>query len=239
MSLKNYILLLTFLLLTINLNAESSRQNDVMLTFDKSSEKITKAIGWKKNTSIGKWIKNQNCISKDNRPWRAQSNQNFIWMQMHTLKYQNESFYIFTYEREAGTYNYPNIQADWVSYKQTRFKIFTLEQYNKMKENIKHKSNQTLKITSSLGGYMNSRFQSLGGEHAYSQENLLSKITKSIKSNELDYMKCKECFFLNSLIDDNKDVVRFKLPSSCYYNKGIEKEYFEINLLEFQKLFIF
>ncbi|CAI8437147.1 MAG: Uncharacterised protein [Polaribacter sejongensis] len=179
----------------MNANAQS-RTNETMLEFKSKSAKISSAIGWGKNEKTGKWIENKNVIDdeKVSSYWISHISQNFKWLQFSTINQDGKDYYVFLYERLAGTYKYPSIREDWKTEKRTYFFVITSEQYNEIKTKIDLKSGENIKITSKITGHITDRFKILGGEHLYNEDNLLAKITKTIKKPSYS----ESCFVLNA-----------------------------------------
>ena len=110
-------------------------------------------------------------------------------------------------------------------------------EYSSLKEEINKQNGLEIKISSKLHGYFSDRYNVLGGENIYNEENLIARIVKVIENP--DYFEY--CILLNSQKVDNLDVIRFKLPNnSCSLKKNyLENEYFEISRIEFLKMFIY
>ena len=237
--LKSKTLLLSLFLVIIfvvNTNAQS-RTNRTLLEFKTKSKKLTSAIGWEKNTQTGKWIENKNVISENipSSSWISHIPQNFKWLQIAKVTKNENDYYIFIYEKKAGIYRYPSIQEGWVSDKRTYFFILHSYQYRDIKAQIEMKTGENIEITSGMRGYISDMFTTLGGADAYSEENLLAKITDVIETPS----SYEHCFIMNSQTTDGIDILRFRLPEPCYRAaKKIELKYFEINISKFQTILI-
>ena len=84
-----------------------------------------------------------------------------------------------------------------------------------------------------MSGYFSDRLNILGGEHLYNDENLLAKITNTMEKPGYS----ETCFILNSQVVDGKEVVRFRLPESCYFAEDYMKtKYFEVNATYFKTI---
>ena len=233
------ILTLLFFILIYQTNFSQSRTNKVLPKFEESSPEIKKAIGWALNNTSGKWIENENCIyqSEISKYAISMTPQNFNWIKINKIVYNGITYYIFLYETNSGRYKYPSIKKDWEAEKQMQFLILTESEYSTIKENINKQSGLEIKISSKLHGYFSDRYNVLGGENTYNEENLIARIIKVIDNP--DYFEY--CLLLNSQNVDNVDVIRFKLPNnSCTLKKNyLENEYFEITRNEFLKMFIY
>jgi len=232
------VLLLTMIVLNgiLFVNAQS-RTNKKMLSFEKQSEKLTSASGWKKNEKTGKWIENQNVIDdkKVSSYWISHVSQNFKWLQFRTIVKDEKTYYVFIYERLGGAYKYPSIYEDWESDKRTYYFALSSEKYKEVIEKIELKDGKNIKLTSKINGHISDKYKILGGEHLYNEENLLAKITNTIENPSYS----ESCLVLNSQTTDGKDILRFRLPESCYFaEKYMKTAYFEVGISEFKKIFI-
>jgi len=225
-----------FLLITANTNAQS-RENTKMAELSSKSEKLTKATGWEHNKETGEWIKNKNVIhdKKCKSYCRYEVSQNFKWIQFSTITTGGEKYYVLLYEKLASSYKYPNIREGWQSEKQTHFFILTTSEYENLNKQVNLKSGEDIKITSKMKGYITNRFKILGGEHLYNEENLIAKINNTIKKGGYSEV----CFMLNSQLADGEEVVRFRLPESCYYaGEDMKIKYFEVKATNFKTILI-
>lgn len=254
---------LFLILILISSLVASSRQDDVNLKFTKSSTKLIKADGYSKNLELGKWIKNKNIIN--DKP--ANSNieksfmvQNFDYMQLSKLEYDNNEYFVLLTEKDNGYFKYPTIYRDWISFKETTFLILTKEEIKEISEYISSPKDYPfiVKKGPKVADEINNKLKNLGGEYSYTKEVLMSRISKSIKNiNDLS-SKVQYSYFsfpLFSTLENNKHVIRFKVPfynfvKSNYNSPGkdlfsiriesdsLEYDYFEVPAEEFKKLFI-
>jgi len=235
-NLKKALLISISIFLTVNTFAQS-RENKVNLTFESKSEKLTSAIGWKINKETGKWVDNKNVIEDRTSPsyWVSYVAQNFKWIQFSTIKHNGTELYVLLYERLGGEYKYPSIREDWEPNTQTHFLVIDLTEYKKLQNAINDKGAKDIKITSKISSSMSDRYKILGGEHLYNEENLLAKITIALEKKGYS----ETCFMINSQKVDGVDVVRFRLPESCYSaEKDMKEGYFEAKFEEFTKILL-
>jgi len=235
-TLKKVLLISISILLTISTFAQS-RVNKVNLKFESKSEKLTAAVGWKLNKETGKWIDNKNVIEDRTCPayWVSHVSQNFKWIQFSTIKHNGTELYVLLYERFGGEYKYPNIREDWEPNTQTHFLVIDSTEYKKLQNAINDKEAKDIKISSKIFGSMSDRYKILKGEHLYNEENLLAKITIALAQNGYS----ETCFMINSQKVDGVDVVRFRLPESCYSaEKNMKEGYFEAKFEEFTKILL-
>jgi hypothetical protein len=236
-----------------------SRTNVDKIDFLSKTEKLTKATGWEQNKTTGEWVSNKNVIDyQECKPyWVSHVSQNFKWLQFSIVERNGNKYYVFLYEKLSGKYKYPNIQQDWETETQTHFFIITESEFKEFKDffsnNLMHKNAQfhiwdlgnnvrrlgslnngkTIQLKSKMNGFITDSYKVLGGEHLYNEENLLSKIRNVIdKPNYLEL-----CFTLNSQFIDGSNVIRFRLPESCYSTgENIKTKYFEVLNEDFQKI---
>lgn len=214
-----------------------NRENKVNLKFESKSEKLTTAIGWKLNKETGKWIENKNVIEDRACPnyYVSYITQNFKWIQISTIKHNGVDVYVLLFERQGGEYKYPNIREDWEPNTQTHFLVLDSTEYKKLQVGINSREAKDIKITSKISGSMSDRFKILGGEHLYSEDNLLAKITIALAKSGYS----ETCFIINSQKLDGVDLVRFRLPESCYSAETDMKEaYFEVPFEEFNRILL-
>jgi hypothetical protein len=232
-SIKIIVQIALFFLISINLFSQS-RENRRNISFDKKSEKLTEATGWMLNKETGKWVDNKNVIYDRPCPsyWVSQVSQNFKWIQFATIFHKEKKYFVFLFERQSGSYEYPSIRQNWREHNETFFFVLDSIQYDSIKKVVHSKEQKNYYFKSKISNSITSRFQSLGGEHLYNEENLLAKITTTIQENQY----FEDCFLVNSQNIDGENVVRFRLPeskSSSEYNKDA---YFEVDFDEFIKL---
>lgn len=254
-------LILIFILVS-NLAAASSRQDDTALNFTRTSVKLIKADGYSKNLELGKWIKNKNLINDKpansiiEKPFMV---QNFDYIQLSKLEYDNNEYFILLTEKDNGYFEYPSIYRGWISFKETTFLILTKDEIKEINEYISSPKDYPFIIKKSpkIADEINNKFKKLGGEYSYTKEVLMSRISKSIKNINDPSSKVQYSYFsfpLFSTLENNKHVIRFKVPfynfeKSNYNSIGkdlfsirigtdsLEYDYFEVPVEEFKKIF--
>jgi hypothetical protein len=227
---------LTFAFHSFEIHAQS-RTNSSIPEFSFKSEKLSNATGWQLNESTEQWIENENVIhdSKCSKYRVNHVSQNFNWLQVIQMVVNGDNYYIFLYEKNSGAYKYPSIHTDWENDLKTYYFVLTPAEYTGFMSQIENKSGVTFKISSKINGYMSDRYKILKGEHLYNDENLASKINKSIKSGD-GYSN--ECFYFNSQITDGQEIVRFLLPTSCSMDYKLDSKYFEALTSDFNSILI-
>jgi len=237
MKIKNVFLTTVIILVSVlNVNSQS-RENKKTIQFESESQKLTKAAGWEQNNKTGKWVENKNVIDDRVCPsyWVSHVSQNFKWIQFRTIIQNDKIYYVFLYESLSGEYKYPNISEDWEVDLKTYFFIISSKEYEDIKTKIDLKSGVNIKLTSKINGYISDRYKILGGEHLYNEENLLAIITKTIETPSYS----ESCLVINSQTTDGVDVLRFRLPASCFSaEKYMKTAYFEVKLEKFKTILI-
>lgn len=251
-------IILIICILCINLFS-GSRVDDISLSFSGVSPKLLNADGWVKNNTLGKWIKNKNVLS--NNPINStfeKSNieQNFDSIQCKKIIYNNVEYFVLLIEKDTGLYKFPKIHRNWENFKITQAFIFSKNDIESIKKFIQVPSSSILNLKKNfyLETSMNDKFKILGGENAYTEDVLMPKISKIIREFDSLNMKescCFNTFRIKSLIDENKHVVRFKIPSSETESSSLinlkvygtndlnalDLEYFEVSVEDFMKIF--
>lgn len=209
-----------------------SRTNVDKIEFSNKTEKLTKAEGWEQNKTTGEWVSNKNVISSTKSQFVSMIAQNFRWLQFSKIEKNGVNYYVLLFEKESGSYKYPNIKRDWEREIQTHFFIITESEFNELKDKLKLNNGETIQLKSKMNGSITDRYKILGGENLYNDENLLNKIRNTIdKPNYFEH-----CFTLNSQIVDGSNLVRFRLAESCNLSSDIKTKYFEVLNNEFQKI---
>lgn len=213
------------------------RQDKATIKFNSQSEQLKSATGWAQNKETGKWMQNKNVIDDKKCPsyWVSHISQNFKWIQFASIIKGGQKYYIFLYENLAGEYKYPSIYSGWEVDKRTHFFILTQQEYDSIKLQIRSKTAENIKISSKKSGYITNKFKILGGEHLYNEENLLAKINNTI--DQPSYFET--CFIFNLQLIDGQELVRFRLPGSCYnLEDEFKTQYFELMAVDFMSILI-
>lgn len=234
---RQHVTLFLMCFFSLNNTFAQSRENKTYVKLESQSDKLSEAVGWKLNNEKGKWIENENVIEDKVCPnyWISYVSQNFKWIQFATIEHKGIQHYVLLYERLGGEYKYPNIREDWESNTQSHFFIIDSVEYLKLKVAIDKKDAQNIKITSKIFGSISDRYKILGGEYLYNEQNLLAKITLSLDKPSYS----ETCFIINSQKLDGVDIVRFRLPESCYFaEKNMKEGYFEVPFEKFSNILI-
>jgi hypothetical protein len=217
-----------------SLNAQS-RQNKVLLKLEKKSNILNHATGWEQNKETGKWVENKNIIldRESSDYWISHTFQNFKWLQFATTIVNNNRYFILLYEKANGR---DNRYGEWEEYISTFYFILTQHQYDDLTKEITLKSAKNVVFKSNMHGFISTEYEILGGEFLYNEENLLAKITNSIEKNE----NYEFCFLVNSQHVDGQEVVRFRLPDTCFSNEEkMGYSYFEVLQSDFKTILKF
>ncbi len=120
------------------------RVNRPKLQFTQEGGVITEFTGWLYNEQCGEWIGCKNtimptyygCEKKDLAEWegsKADVLNNIISLQIKTLIYNNQLYYVIIWNTWDGAYKYPSIREDWEYWKTKRFLMLTENDMNKLK----------------------------------------------------------------------------------------------------------
>jgi len=139
---KKVLLGLVLVLGTIIVNAQD-RINRQKLSFERVSEKLTSAVGWQYNETLGEWIDYNNVIDEDKdykdkykslQGAYQMSNNSFKFnnLQVKTLVFEGNKYYILIHDKWTGRYKYPSIRQDWVKFRKVDGLIFDETQYQNL-----------------------------------------------------------------------------------------------------------
>lgn len=208
--------LLVLLLLAFGVNAQE-RKDKINLKFDTKSEKVTKAQGWSYDKN-GKWIQNNNFIWSVNSNIRPKYAQTLNYLQLNTIVINNKKHYALVFESDIRAFG-----------TDTNYMILTSKQYADFKSKVCELSNDNITLKTKWHGEIDMRYSDSGTD-----TDILGHITQTVENGPDIFPYW--IFTLTSQSLEEMDVVRFRLPSS--YSNPPDKEYFEMPLIEFEKLFI-
>ena len=204
-----------------------------MPVFTKKSEPLTQATGYDQDKKTGKWIQNNNLISDmvvtPNDSFNIGfTDQNLIWFRSATLTYDAKKYYAFYYYYLSGQYKYPETKVDWIPFHATKFIIVEQADYLAFKNARMQKKGETISLTT-----IRSNTAEITGD--FNEAKLLAEIASVLDNKRLhkDF-----CFAASAQSLNGKNIVRFRLPESCYFTKDLPKEYFETGLEDFKKIFV-
>ncbi len=225
--------LMTFSLLQI---FGQERTNRVKLSFETKSGILSKATGWAYNSTLGEWIDYKNVISDDKDykdkykslqgAWMmSRIRQNFQKLQTTTVTYKGVIYYVLMVYKWSGRYEYPSIQEDWYTFKQTIGYIYTKEEYQKLlniESLVELKTQYMVKMGTKYEKYDETKFLDL------IQTELSKEKSKYSPEYTFPVLKSKE------------EAIRFYLPDSfsIYSKYDFDKKYFETDLESFAKIIL-
>jgi hypothetical protein len=212
------------------------RTNREKLSFDTISGILSKATGWANNSMLGEWIDYENVIS-DSEDYKdkykslqgqymmSRISQNFQKVQTRTVTYKGTTYYVLIVDKWSGRYEYPSIQQDWYTFKQTIGYIYTKEEYQKLlniESLIELKTQYMVSIGSKYDKYDETKFLDL------IQTELAQEKSKYSSKYTFPIIKSKE------------GAIRFYLPESfsTYSKYDFEKKYFEADFESFTKIIL-
>ena len=234
----------TILLIIMNVFLFSSyaqkRTNEITPTkFYSKSPKLTKATGWKKNKKSGKWISHENRIDTEDDSYRDfdYGKQGFNWIQLTKLNYKEKDYYIFLFNTLTWREMYGWKEKKRGKIKTTKFFVIPKSSYKEIKSKLNSDEGRFVETISEINGKFSNEFESMGGTNIYNEENLILEIIQKIKNSTIS-----RSFQIHSQEIDGKKIVRILLPEDSYL-KGtssmMEIAYFELNLIDFNKILIY
>ena len=143
---KQYVLDILFLLF-VSVCAFSQKREDGSFSMKVREESplLTNIVGWGYDNTNEKWAGHYNVIlpvfkGNNNKiparvnPHKMDTYDNIINLQIKSVLC-NDSLFYFLYQRFwRGYWNYPALQIDWRTVKETAIFILTVEEFNKMKD---------------------------------------------------------------------------------------------------------
>ena len=213
------------------------RTNREKISFNKISDTLLTATGWKYNSTIGEWIDYNNVISTTKETGyggqvREQlsissisRNENFEKVQTKAITYEGITYYVLIVDKWNGQYKYPTIHEDWYYFKETIGYIYGNKEYQKLMnlENlIELKTKYRVSMGSSYEEYEETKFLDL------IQTELENEKNKYSTEYTFPIMKSKE------------GAIRFRLPYNLIYKPYMDfaKEYFETDFNNFTKIIL-
>jgi hypothetical protein len=224
MKTKNLILSILISFVFSNIFSQD-RVDSVALVFNKQSEQLKNAIGWKYNSESGKWIDNENVISKDKIKGISKLLKmsylggNFISIETKSLTYNDDIFYVLIIKKVAGEYEYPHIKEGWIYFEKVNGYIFNSVEYSK------------LTSADSLITLVTKNNISMGSKNEKYDENVFLNLIRKKLAEKQNY---NEYFF--PIIKTKDGLIRFQLPSSIRFD--FKNEYFETDLENFNKIIL-
>jgi hypothetical protein len=216
------------------------RVNRSKLSFDQSSEMLTNSIGWSYNETLGEWIDYDNVIDKDKNykdKYKSlqgayqMSNNSFKFnnLQVKTLVFEGNKYYILIQDKWTGRYKYPSIQQDWVKFRKVDGLIFNETEYQNL---INYKTINfycVVEYDLEFEDYNETKFLDL----------IQTELSKPKDSYDRKYGS--KWAMMITKTKDNK--IRFLTPTILdlivkYKTYDFTKMYFETDMINFNKLII-
>jgi hypothetical protein len=223
--------LITFLLSSFIFHAfGQERTNREKISFDTISGILSKATGWAYNSTLGEWVEYNNVISEDKDykdkyktlqgEWMmSRIIQNFQKVQTKTINFNGTKYYVLIVDKWSGRYEYPSIQEDWYTFKETIGYIYSKEEFQKLlklESLVELKTQYKVSMGSKYEKYDEIKFLDL----------IQTKLSEEKKKYAIEYtfpvMKSKE------------GAIRFYLPDFSIYD--FEKKYFESDFESFSTI---
>ena len=248
---KTIILSLLTSILLFNIVFGQDRINRPKLEFSNKSDILTKATGWKYNTTKGEWIDNENVIfgdkiEKDSKyssiEYILSRQRNFISMQIKSLLYNGDNYYVLMIEKWNGYYKYPSISEDWQYHKELMGYIFTENEYKKILSSDMEINLESHYLTE-YGWYHDKYDEILFLDKI---QNTLNNIKPTQTEGKSKKSKSKQILrysytYTFPIRKTDKNLIRFLIPddySGVYPKIDFEKQYFETTAENFDKIII-
>lgn len=214
-----------------------SRVNRQSLSFSNSSEKLTSSKGWSYNKTLGEWVGYDNVIENNNdyntkyislrgEYMKSRRSQNFIEMKTKSLTINGEEYFVLMIEKYNGRYQYPSIQEDWYSWKETQGYIFNKIEYDKI---LDFEGEISLKTK-----YMISH----GSKYDDFNEKTFLDLIQTEMGKEKSKYSPDYTFPILRTTSEGIEVIRFYVPDYFFLDYDFNKEYFETTPSEFDKIII-
>jgi hypothetical protein len=212
-----------FLLLLASPVFAAFERNAVKLPIiSEPTTRLDEATGWMQSPS-GEWIERKNRIPKylsndyeillDYDEYSL-GVDNFIWIELRTIKIQDDEFYLLLRARYGGWYKYPSIEEGWSQNYQIEGYVFKKEEWGKIK--LVDRVPSLLRIN--LIYQVSLVYYSPPAKEQYI-EDISKKINERI--NKTDLSEFTYFLNINTLLIDN--AVRFILIDEHIYTSGSYK----------------
>jgi len=228
-----FTLLMTVSLLQVFAQERTNREK---LSFNRTSETLLKATGWAYESTLGEWVDYENVISNDKvykekykslqgAYMMSRIHQNFQKVKTSTVSYKGTIYYVLIVNKWSGAYDYPSIQEDWNTFKQTIGYIYTNEEYQKLM-NI----DTFLELKTQYAVYSGSKYQE------DDEIKFLDLIQTELAREKSKY----STEYTFPIIKSKEGAIRFYLPEnfSSYSKYDFEKKYFETDFESFSKIIL-
>nr|WP_314865665.1 hypothetical protein [uncultured Flavobacterium sp.] len=220
---KVYLFLLLFF--TVNLFSQP-RTNEIKLQFEKVSNSLNEATGWKFDSLKREWIESK----KENGINRCDE-VNFYSMFFTKLQFENKVYYMINIPSLAGTYQHSTMKDKYYQIKKITSYLLDEKEYNNLK-NYESGISYFFEIRT----YINDE---IIGEKELSdlRDNVVAELrnNKPMRKNSSDRN-------LIRIKKEGGDLIRFILPlniedKSYEKNWEFDKKYFEVSKKDYDKMF--
>ena len=211
----------------------------------KTSSIITNIVGWEYDMTTKKWCGYYNTLrniySQNNKipkrisPSKISCCTNIISMQIKSVLFNEEKYYLLIMPSYIGAWRYPEILRDWYYGKVNHLYILKKEEYEKMK-NLSDGINHIKVVKGTTYGHP-----------SFSWFETFTQAFISIFDDEKGDIDDSDCvnFYINK---ENDNIIRFQYPSyekldtgkknEIFESPNFELRYFEIKKTEYLKLFV-
>ena len=192
-------------------------------------QSITKSIGWKYNSDIGKWVSNENTIYPKKLDYIFYGAINFTKIQIKELNFESKKYYVLLIDELDNYYKYPAIRQDPVEFKKITGYVIDEVDFNKLKNIDDEVTIRTIRAES-ITNINEPNEQNVDRGFRVRLGGVLNK-----KSSKFSYV-----FKVKKTMSEGKIVYRFLLPITLYDGKdfdtkkvyetrNINDEYFEVS----------
>ena len=204
--------------------------NNAHLSFETKSGILTDAVGW--DSTLGRWTDNKNLISLIKGQQVNGYVSNFKWIQTGVFRYNQKKYYIFYAAYVAGQYKDLEKKENWHDFNALKYLMLDSLQYSRLKATLKSKNGETTFIYAELIGEK----QHFKGD--FDESNFLQHVLEDMNLALSLRIERSFGFPLSCQKLGEKDVVRFNWPKISLDKDDLQDHYFEVPLVEFQKLLI-
>jgi len=227
---------LIILLLSTLISFGQDRVNRQKISFDTTSQLLTKATGWNYNSIIGEWVdyKNVICGDKDYKgkyaslqggPYMMSNFDSFNSIQFKTITFNNKKYYVLVINMWSGAYEYPSLRMDWYEFKETIGYIFNEEEYQKLL-----KIDSLVVLNTKISVHIGSKYQK------YDDIEFLDLIQTALLSDN----KYSDSLVW-PILKTKEGYIRFQLPKRVpYYGEpyNFKDSYFETDYNNFKRILL-
>ncbi|MBQ8864015.1 MAG: hypothetical protein IJ014_04750 [Rikenellaceae bacterium] len=223
---KKYLITIILCLVCV-LVVGQDRINRTKLSFNSEGAKLTNFTGWGFCELTGEWFDCTSVIETDKKYatnaqyplWKSHKFNNIISLQFKTITYNNTPYYTLIWEKWVGAYKYPTIMVDWEYWKTKVFLIFTEENMTQLK------SLTSTPVSIKVVSFEKGRYDTNVEDVDIIQTNM-----------NREYIDTDFLIIYKATTGSIRFIFKEYLNNEKAYSDEIEKQYFELNERDYQKL---